>query len=400
MPGVELFDDIEKQHVQDVLNTGVYMRYGFDIPRQGVWKSKQLENAIADYFKVNHVQLTSSGTTALTTCLAINHIGYGDEVIVPCFTFVASVEAIISVGASPVFVDIDDSLTLCVQSIKNAISPKTKAIMAVHMCGSMANLEALQKICQEHHLILIEDACQSIGATYKGKYLGTIGDAGSFSFDYVKTITCGEGGAVLTNKKELYTMADGFTDHGHDHLGVDRGADQHPFMGYNFRISELQAAVGLAQISKLDNFLSLQRKHYQIFENILKQNKQIKFRKIWDTSGNSCTFLSWFLPNESVTHQFIEALKKENLLAGNFYWYVNNWHYIKQWQHILKGPSLYKLNPHQEQTLQAISLEQFAKSHAIMSCCISTLISLKWDQAIIEQKAYKYLEILKKLNIE
>ena len=201
MPGFELFDDLEKQHVQDVLNSGVYMRYGFDAARQGVWKSKQLEQAISEYFKVAHVQLTSSGTTALTTCLAINHIGYGDDVIVPCFTFVASVEAIISVGACPVFVDIDESLTLCTQAIKKAITPKTKAIMAVHMCGSMANLDEILKICQENQLVLIEDACQSIGATYKGNYLGTIGDAGSFSFDYVKTITCGEGGAVLTNKK-------------------------------------------------------------------------------------------------------------------------------------------------------------------------------------------------------
>ena len=118
----------------------------------------------------------------------------------------------------------------------------------------------LKQICEEHDLILLEDACQSIGATYKGKMVGTIGDAGTFSFDFVKTITCGEGGVVMTNNEDVYTKCDGYTDHGHDHIGADRGADLHPFVGYNFRISELHAAVGLAQIRKLDHFLAIQKK--------------------------------------------------------------------------------------------------------------------------------------------
>jgi 8-amino-3,8-dideoxy-alpha-D-manno-octulosonate transaminase len=100
----------------------------------------------------------------------------------------------------------------------------------------MADLDALKAICDEHHLILLEDACQSIGGTYKGKHLGTIGHAGTFSFDFVKMITCGEGGVVMTNDQGVYTKCDAFTDHGHDHLGVDRGADLHPFLGYNFRM--------------------------------------------------------------------------------------------------------------------------------------------------------------------
>ena len=108
------------------------------------------------------------------------------------------------------------------------------------------------------NLLLLEDACQSIGASYKGKFLGTIGDAGTFSFDFVKTMTCAEGGVVLTNNADVYTKSDAYSDHGHDHKGVDRGADLHPFVGYNYRISELHAAVGLAQIRKLDKFLSIQ----------------------------------------------------------------------------------------------------------------------------------------------
>jgi 8-amino-3,8-dideoxy-alpha-D-manno-octulosonate transaminase len=161
----------------------------------------------------------------------------------PSFTFVASFEAVLSVGAIPVLVDIDDSLTLDPEAVRNAITHKTKCIMPVHMCGSMADLDALQTICEEHDLILLEDACQSIGASYKGKYVGTIGDAGTFSFDFVKTITCGEGGVVMTNTEDTYSKCDQYSDHGHDHQGADRGADLHPWLGYNYRISELHAAV-------------------------------------------------------------------------------------------------------------------------------------------------------------
>lgn len=260
MPGFELWSDKERKEVNDVLETGILMRYGFDGPRKGIWKAKELEAAVCQTFGSKYAQLTSSGTAALTTAMGALGIGYGDEVITPSFTFVASFEAILSVGAVPVLVDVDDTLTLAPDAVRKAITPKTKAIMPVHMCGSMADMDALLFICKEYNLLLLEDACQSIGGTYKGKHLGTIGDAGTFSFDFVKTMTCGEGGVIMTNREDLYIKSDGYTDHGHDHKGVDRGADLHPFIGYNYRISELHAAVGLAQIKRLDEFLSLQRK--------------------------------------------------------------------------------------------------------------------------------------------
>ena len=250
MPGFEFFGAEERKEVSDVLGTGIMMRYGFDGPRKGIWKTIELEKAICDRFGCQHAQLVSSGTAALTTAMAALGIGYGDEIILPCFTFVASFEAVLSVGAVPVFVDVDDTLTLDPEAVRKAITRKTKCVMPVHMCGSMSNLDALLEICAEHKLLLLEDACQSIGATYKGRHLGTIGDAGTFSFDFVKTITCAEGGAILTNRHDVLVNADGYSDHGHDHKGVDRGADLHPFIGYNFRISELHAAVGLGQIKK------------------------------------------------------------------------------------------------------------------------------------------------------
>ena len=207
MPGFELWSDAERKEVNDVLETGILMRYGFDGPRKGIWKAKELEQALCDRFGSRYAQLLSSGTAALTTALAALGVGSGDEVIMPAFTFVASFEAVLSVGAVPVLVDVDETLTLNPAAVRKAITAKTKCIMPVHMCGSMADMDALQSICKDHNLLLLEDACQSIGATYKGKSLGTIGDAGTFSFDFVKTMTCGEGGVVLTNKRRsLYQL--------------------------------------------------------------------------------------------------------------------------------------------------------------------------------------------------
>ncbi len=396
MPGFELWSDAERKEVNDVLETGVLMRYGFDGPRKGKWKAKELEEAICTSFGSSYAQLTSSGTGALTTAMAALGIGAGDEVIMPAFTFVASFEAILSVGAVPVLVDVDDTLTLSPAAVRNAITPKTKCIMPVHMCGSMADMDALMDICKEHKLLLIEDACQSIGATYKGKCLGTIGDAGTFSFDYVKTITCGEGGVVLTNSKDVYTKSDAYTDHGHDHLGVDRGADLHHFLGYNYRISELHAAVGLAQVKRLPEFLAIQRKNHTILKSIISQIPGVQFRKVPDEEGDSCTFLSWFLPTKEITEQLIAALKEEGQVAG-FYWYNNNWHYIRKWDHLKKADSLNRLSVVQEEALHRLEHQDFSASDAILSRCISTLISLTWTEEQIREKGEKIVAVSMKV---
>lgn len=397
MPGFEFFGDEERKEVNEVLETGILMRYGFDGPRKGIWKSKELEAAVSKVFGCEHAQLTSSGTAALTTAMAALGIGVGDEVIMPAFTFVASFEAVLSVGAVPVLVDIDETLTLDPAAVKAAITPKTKCIMPVHMCGSMADMDALQQICTDHNLILLEDACQSIGGTYKGKKLGTIGAAGTFSFDFVKTITCGEGGVVMTNSKDVYTKCDAYTDHGHDHLGVDRGADLHPFIGYNFRISELHAAVGLAQIKKLDTFLSIQRKNNKLLRSYLAQVPGITFRAVPDEDGDSCSFLSWMLPTEASTKAAIESLKEAGVFAGNFYWYANNWHYITKWDHLKNATTLNRLNDDQTSALLGLQTQSFAKSDAIMSRTISTAISLLWTEEQIIEKGEKMLAAITKV---
>ncbi len=397
MPGYEFFGDEERKEVNDVLETGILMRYGFDGPRKGIWKAKEFEKAICETFGSKYAQLTANGTAALTTAMAALNIGAGDEVIMPAFTFVASFEAVLAVGAIPVLVDVDESLTLNPTAVRAAITSKTKCVMPVHMCGSMADMDALGEICKEFNLVLLEDACQSIGATYKGKMLGTIGHAGTFSFDFVKMITCGEGGVVMTNSEEIYIKCDGYTDHGHDHLGVDRGADLHPFIGYNFRISELHAAVGLAQIRKLSQFLSIQKKNNKVLRGILEQVPEISFRLIPDETGDSCSFLSWFLPTAELTRAFVDEMKIRGLMAGNFYWYINNWHYISKWDHLKNAVSLNKLSEGQVESLKHNLSKSFADSDAVMSRCISTAISLVWTEEQIVEKGHKMVAVIKQV---
>lgn len=397
MPGYELFGAEERKEVNDVLETGIMMRYGFDGPRKGVWKAKELEKAITEIFGCEYAQLVSSGTAALTTALASLNIGAGDEVIMPTFTFVASFEAVLSVGAVPVLVDIDETLTLNPKAVRAAITPKTKCIMPVHMCGSMADLDALKEICEEHQLVLLEDACQSIGASYKGRSLGTIGDAGAFSFDFVKTITCAEGGAVITNSKDVYIKADGYTDHGHDHAGVDRGADLHPFIGYNFRISELHAAVGLAQIRKLGTFLSLQKNNNKALRAYLEQIPEVSFRVVPEGGDDSCSFLSWFLPTEAITKAVVAEMREQNILGGNFYWFVNNWHYISKWDHLKNATTLNALGEAQKNALLKLKETSFPASDAIMSRCISTAIGLLWTEEQIKEKGERLVAAIRKV---
>lgn len=392
-----MWSDGERKELMDVVESGVLMRYGFDGARNGHWKAKELEEEICNYFGCGYAQLLSSGTAALTTAMAALGIGAGHEVIIPSFTFVASFEAILSVGAVPVLVDVDETLTLNPDAVRAAITDKTKCVMPVHMCGSMADMDALKAICKEHNLLLIEDACQSIGGSYKGKKLGTIGDAGTFSFDYVKTMTCGEGGVVMTNNEDVYIKCDGFTDHGHDHKGADRGADLHPFLGYNFRISELHAAVGLAQVRRVDEFLAINRKNHSMLKEILSTIPEISFRKIPDEAGDSCTFLSWFLPTEEAARAAIAEMKAGGVAAGNFYWFDNNWHYIRKWDHLKNATALYPLFDAQREGLQKLAAQDFSASDAVMSRCVSTLISLLWTEAQVKEKGEKMAAAIKKV---
>ncbi len=386
MPGFELFGDTERKEVNDVLESGVLMRYGFDGMRNGHWKSKELEQELQDYMNVEYAQLVSSGTAALSVALASVGIGSGDEVIMPSFTFVASFEAILAVGAIPVLVEIDDTLTLSPKAVEEAISSKTKAIMPVHMCGSMADLEALKQICNKHDLLLVEDSSQATGGTYKGKPLGSYGDIGCFSLDYVKIITCGEGGVIVTNNPKFIKNADKYSDHGHDHEGNDRGAETHPFLGYNFRISELNAAVGLAQLRRLDEFVSIQKKNYTVIREALSSIPEVTFRTVPEGGEESYSFLNFFLPDMETARKVMSSFK-ENGVDACFHYYDNNWHYIRKWQHLKEIKTLYKLPNEVKEGLSNLKDKEFPMSDYYIGRNISCLIKLSWTVEEVKQRA-------------
>ena len=386
MPGFELFGNAERESVNDVLDNGVLMRYGFDGMRNGHWKAKELETELQNTFNVNHVQLVSSGTAAVSVALASAGVGAGDEVIMPTFTFVASFEAIMMLGAIPVLVDIDSTLTLDPKAVKAAITPKTKAVMVVQMCGSMGHMDELKSICDANNLIFVEDACQAIGGSYKGKPLGSIADVGCFSFDFVKTITCGEGGAVITNNEQYYINADQFSDHGHDHIGSDRGSETHPFLGYNFRISELHAAVGLAQVKRLSEFLETQKKNFNIIRNELASIPEVEFRTVPDGGVESCAFLNFFLPNLEIARRVSKAFK-ENGVDACFHYYDNNWHYIRKWDHLKELKSLFPITKEVKDGLKYLDDKDYAKSDSYIARNLSCLIKLSWTEEEVKSRA-------------
>tara|TARA_B100000809_G_scaffold214496_1_gene219295 strand:- start:1587 stop:2783 length:1197 start_codon:yes stop_codon:yes gene_type:complete len=388
MPGFELFGDLERKEVNDVLDNGVLMRYGFDGMRNGHWKAKELEGELSKTFNTNHVQLVSSGTAAVSVALVSAGVGAGDEVIMPTFTFVASFEAIMMLGAIPVLVDIDDTLTIDPKAVEAAITAKTKAVMIVQMCGSMGDLDALQSICTKHNLLFVEDACQAIGGTYKGKPLGSIGDLGCFSFDFVKTITCGEGGAVITNNKDYYLNADHYSDHGHDHEGNDRGAETHPFLGYNFRISELNAAVGLAQVKRLPEFIALQKKNYTILRDAISVIREVTFRRVPEGGEESYAFLNFFLPDLETARKVSSAFK-DNGVDVCWNYFDNNWHYIREWHHLKDAKSLFPLSSEVRQGLEHIKNAKFEQSDHFIGRNMSCLIKLSWTEVEVKQRAEK-----------
>lgn len=395
MPGFEIFGNEERKEVQDVLETGVLFRYGFDAARNGHYKALAFEKELCAKLNVAHSHLCASGTSALSIALACCGVGAGDEVIVPPFTFIATVEAVLTAGAVPVFAEIDETLCLDPASVEEKISAATKAVLPVHMCGAMARIDELKALCDRKGLVLIEDACQSLGASFNGRALGSFGRMGCFSFDYVKTITCGEGGAVITDDTAAYELAHQYADHGHDHIGNDRGAEGHPVLGMNYRISELNAAVGLAQLRKLDRILDQQRKVKAQIKDGLAGIQGVTFRTLPDPAGDSATFLAFLLPDESAARQAAGDLA-ETGVDGCFYWFDNNWHYIRQWAHFTQMKTTARLPLALIPNAPDFSQVVLPQSDAVMGRTICMQIKLSWTEADVQQRIERMRTVLDK----
>jgi len=266
-------------------------------------KVKKFQEKIANLCKVKHAIAVCNGTQALYLGLKILGIKEGNEVIVPDFTFIASANSVVLAGAKPVFVDIDKkTFNIDPESIQRAINKKTKAIMPVHIYGQAADMEAIMKIARKNKLLVIEDAAQGIGVTFKKKPVGGFGDVGCLSFYADKTMTTGEGGMVLTNNDKLAKKCIILMNQGR----VKRGWYFHEKIGYNFRLTDLQAAVGLAQLSKLSNIIKRKKKNERSYRKYLANIPEIEFPYI-DPRGFNVPFrINILVKNPQKLCEFLE----------------------------------------------------------------------------------------------
>lgn len=249
-----LMGEEEKQAVLEVLDSGMLA--------QGP-KVKAFEEAFAEYCGVEHAIATSSGTTALHVALLAHSIGEGDEVITTPFTFISSANSILFTGAQPVFVDIDPlTFNINPDLLEAAISPRTKAIMPVHLFGLPADMEPIMAIAEAHNLAVIEDACQAHGAEYYGKRVGSFG-SGCFSFYPTKNMTTAEGGMITTDDESIAEQCRVIRQHGM------RRRYYHDELGYNFRMTDVHAAIGLAQLEKLEQFNETRIANARFFNELL-----------------------------------------------------------------------------------------------------------------------------------
>lgn len=336
MPGHEIIGEEELHEVQQVFSNanGVLFRHGFDQRRNNIYKVKEFENNFSVKFNSPHALAVSSGTAALRVALAALNIGKDDEVITQSFTFVATVEAIIESGATPICAEIDETLNISPQSLKNLITSKTKAVIAVHMLGTPANLVEISRICKEHSIYLIEDTAWGCGGSIDNKYLGTWGDIGTFSFDFAKTMTTGEGGMITFNNKEFFDKASAWHDHGHENNpDVPRWEDTRSSSGFNFRMMELQAAVGLAQLRKLPMVVEKQRKNRDAILDSISDLNGITQRSSPDNSYDTADALVFFVEDALVAKRCRDELLKVNI-STKILPEALSWHFAKNWTHM------------------------------------------------------------------
>ncbi len=333
MPGNELVGKQELEEIKKIFiqSNGVLFAHGFDKRRKNIFRVRKFENDLKKYFKAKYVLCVSSGTAAIKIALKACGIKKGDEVITQAFNFIATVEAILDVGATPVITNIDETLNMCPKDLKMKITKKTKAVIPVHMLGFSANINKIEKICKEKKIKLIEDNCESIGGKYRNKFLGNFGDVGVMSFDFGKNITTGEGGCILTNDKKIFKYSKEYHDHGHElNPKFSRGMDTVSNPGFNYRMTELQAAVGIAQLKKLNFILKENKKKFNILKNILKKRfilrDEIKFSK-----SSFDTFI-FRVDKKELRLKIIKYLRKTDIGIKNVPDAIK-WHFASFWKH-------------------------------------------------------------------
>lgn len=275
----------------------------------GLRCAETFEKEACQRFGAEHVVLMTSGNAALICAMTALGIGPGDEVIVPAYTYIATAMAVVATGAIPVIAEVDETLTIDVKDAEKKITPRTKAIIPVHIMGFICNMDAICALAQKHGLYVIEDACQAIGGTYHGKDVGTIGIAGAHSYQQAKIITCGEGGALLTNDDDLYQKAMIY----HDSNGIAFFGNQmesftvEPFCGVEYRTDEVKAAIMRQQLKRLDGILADLKKNKNLFMDALKD--EFRFLPSHDIDGDCGVAIPFFFDSEEEARSFAEGVK-------------------------------------------------------------------------------------------
>lgn len=318
-PAWPQYDENEEKALLDVLHSGIWWR------TPGT-KTLEFEQKFADYQQAKYGIACTNGTAALEIAVAALGIGLGDEVIVPNFTFVASASCVLYTGAMPVFVDVDpETFCLDAEKVEEAITPRTKAIIVVHLGGNSADLDRLQEICRIHNLFLIEDAAHAHGSEWKGHKLGSIGTVGTFSFQASKLMTAGEGGMVITNNEDLAVRIRSVHDCGRM---PGKWFYSHYINGSNYRLSEWQGAVLLKQLERLEKQAAIRTKNARKLNSELAKIKGIRPQKVDERctrNGNYCYIFHYDkaafdgLPTET----FINALNAEGIPTQASYPSVN-----------------------------------------------------------------------------
>ena len=322
-PGFDLIGADEIERVLNVLQSGWIYRYGQDDNpnfRAQVW---QFEKAMAELTRVNYAVAVNSGSTALWLSLFALGLGAGEEVIVPGFTFIASISSIAYAGAIPVLAEIDASFNLDPRDVEQKITPRTRAIMPVHLMGNPARMDEIKSIADKHKLFVLEDCAQAFGASYRGQPVGSMGHIGAFSFNYAKVLTAGEGGVITTNDEELYKRAFALHDQGHAPLRKGREIGQRPFLGLDFRMTELQGALLLAQLQKLEMIRARCHAHKKIFVKTLRDLPQLEFRDVTDDQGEAATVLTVMFPDAASAQNITQDLHAKRLSESGWHVYAN-----------------------------------------------------------------------------
>ncbi len=337
-PGYYFIGEEEEKEVLEVIRSGHLNRYGSETDPKFKKKVYTLEQEVAKKFGATYGLAVSSGTAALVVALSAARIGPGDEVICPGYTFIASMSSIITVGAVPVLAEIDESLNLDPADVEKRITPRTKAILAVHMLGNPCDMDALLAIAKRHNIMLIEDTAQAFGGTYKGKHLGTMGLIGTYSFNVYKTINAGDGGLLLTDSEEMFKTSFAVHDQGHMPLRTGLEVGNRSVVGQNFRMNELTGAVLLAQFRKLDMLVARLHSIKKRYKDILKKELPgLQFRKLNDEEGECATLLTVLLPSKEAADAVSVKLGTKTVSHSGWHVY-NNMEQILGKKQLTAGP--------------------------------------------------------------